>query len=148
MQKTLAAVATVMLLATPAFADPVEYVRVCDAFGTGFFYIPGTETCVNPDTGETRRDSENGVVYGQTEVAKEAQQATEGVAIGIAMSNATVDAGKTFGAAANIGTYGGEVALGLSAAIKASDGLTFNGAVGVGLGGGNVAGRGGVNFSW
>ena len=26
--------------------DPMEYVRVCDAFGTGFFYIPGTETCL------------------------------------------------------------------------------------------------------
>jgi hypothetical protein len=24
----------------------MEYVRVCDAFGTGFFYIPGTETCL------------------------------------------------------------------------------------------------------
>lgn len=27
-------------------AAPVEYVRVCSAFGTGFFYIPGTETCL------------------------------------------------------------------------------------------------------
>ncbi|HSM41932.1 MAG TPA: porin, partial [Afifellaceae bacterium] len=27
-------------------AEPVEYVRICDAFGTGFFYIPGTETCL------------------------------------------------------------------------------------------------------
>ena len=26
--------------------EAVEYVRVCDAFGTGFFYIPGTETCL------------------------------------------------------------------------------------------------------
>ena len=26
--------------------DPVEYVRVCDAFGSGFFFIPGTETCL------------------------------------------------------------------------------------------------------
>ena len=26
--------------------EPVEYVRVCDAFGTGYFYIPGTETCL------------------------------------------------------------------------------------------------------
>ncbi|NJR13822.1 MAG: porin, partial [Phyllobacteriaceae bacterium] len=26
--------------------EPVEYVRVCDAFGAGFFYIPGTETCL------------------------------------------------------------------------------------------------------
>jgi hypothetical protein len=26
--------------------EPLEYVRVCDAFGTGYFYIPGTETCL------------------------------------------------------------------------------------------------------
>ncbi len=40
---------------TPVFAadaivaaepEPVEYVRVCDAYGTGYFYIPGTETCL------------------------------------------------------------------------------------------------------
>ena len=33
--------------------DPVEYVRVCDAFGNGFFYIPGTETCLGL-SGEVR----------------------------------------------------------------------------------------------
>ncbi|MBB3657345.1 hypothetical protein FHX15_002577 [Rhizobium sp. BK650] len=45
--------------------EPVEYVRVCDAYGTGYFYIPGTETClkingyirfqvnVGPSVGET-----------------------------------------------------------------------------------------------
>ncbi|WP_020185020.1 porin [Methylopila sp. 73B] len=27
-------------------AEPVEYVKVCDAYGAGFFYIPGTETCL------------------------------------------------------------------------------------------------------
>jgi hypothetical protein len=26
--------------------EPAEYVKVCDAFGTGYFYIPGTETCL------------------------------------------------------------------------------------------------------
>jgi hypothetical protein len=26
--------------------EPMEYVRVCDVYGTGFFYIPGTETCL------------------------------------------------------------------------------------------------------
>ncbi|KQR78001.1 porin [Rhizobium sp. Leaf341] len=26
--------------------EAMEYVRVCDAFGEGFFYIPGTETCL------------------------------------------------------------------------------------------------------
>jgi len=26
--------------------EPVEFVRVCDAYGSGFFFIPGTETCI------------------------------------------------------------------------------------------------------
>lgn len=27
-------------------AAPIEYVRVCGAYGTGFFFIPGTDTCL------------------------------------------------------------------------------------------------------
>ena len=27
-------------------AEPVQYVRICDTFGAGFFYIPGTQTCL------------------------------------------------------------------------------------------------------
>ena len=27
-------------------AAPIEYVRICDAYGAGFFYIPGTQTCL------------------------------------------------------------------------------------------------------
>ena len=47
--------ATVALAATGAQAadaiviaepEPVEYVRVCDVYGAGYFYIPGTETCL------------------------------------------------------------------------------------------------------
>src|SRR6185312_2630118 len=26
--------------------EPAEYVRICDVYGTGYFYIPGTETCL------------------------------------------------------------------------------------------------------
>lgn len=26
--------------------EPVEYVQVCDTYGDGYFYIPGTETCL------------------------------------------------------------------------------------------------------
>ena len=29
-----------------AAPEPMEYVKVCDAFGTGYFYIPGSETCL------------------------------------------------------------------------------------------------------
>ncbi len=27
-------------------AEPVEYVRICDTWGAGYFYIPGTQTCL------------------------------------------------------------------------------------------------------
>jgi hypothetical protein len=42
--------------------EPMEYVRVCDAFGTGYFYIPGTETCLRVG-GRVRFDAEYGSVY-------------------------------------------------------------------------------------
>lgn len=30
----------------PLAPEPADYVRVCDVYGSGFFYIPGTETCM------------------------------------------------------------------------------------------------------
>ncbi|MEP1209009.1 MAG: porin [Rhizobiaceae bacterium] len=39
--------------AVTAEPEPVEHVRVCDMYGTGFFYIPGTERCL-VITGELR----------------------------------------------------------------------------------------------
>src|SRR4051794_735994 len=26
--------------------EPAEYVRICDVYGAGYYYIPGTETCL------------------------------------------------------------------------------------------------------
>ena len=39
--------------------EPVEYVRVCDAYGEGYFYIPGTETCMRI-SGYVRADIKGG----------------------------------------------------------------------------------------
>src|SRR5438874_5955367 len=30
----------------PVKAKAVEYVRICSLYGAGFFYIPGTDTCL------------------------------------------------------------------------------------------------------
>lgn len=55
MKKILAASVTVLAMSQVASAadtivapepEAVEYVRVCDAYGKGYFYIPGTETCL------------------------------------------------------------------------------------------------------
>jgi hypothetical protein len=43
----LAAVATASAADLPSKkAAPVEYVKVCPTYGPGFFYIPGTQTCI------------------------------------------------------------------------------------------------------
>ncbi|WP_312794083.1 porin [Tianweitania sp.] len=39
----IATAADAVVIAEP---EPLEYVRVCDVYGEGFFYIPGTETCL------------------------------------------------------------------------------------------------------
>lgn len=41
---TLCAV-LVMVSAGPAAAVPVQYVRICDAYGAQYYYIPGTDKC-------------------------------------------------------------------------------------------------------
>src|ERR1700704_5488434 len=30
----------------PVKAKPVEYVKICNLYGAGFYYIPGTDTCI------------------------------------------------------------------------------------------------------
>jgi hypothetical protein len=42
--------------------EPVEYVRVCDVYGSGFFYLPGTETCLKI-SGYVRVDIRGGDYY-------------------------------------------------------------------------------------
>jgi len=50
-------------IASNSYATPVEYVKVCSFYGAEFFYLPGTDTCFNPTTGETRQATEGGVWY-------------------------------------------------------------------------------------
>ena len=43
--------------------EPMEYVRICDVYGAGFFYIPGTENCLKIG-GYYRYEVQTGDVYG------------------------------------------------------------------------------------
>jgi hypothetical protein len=40
------AVATAQAADLPVKAKPVEYVKVCSLYGAGFWYVPGTDTCI------------------------------------------------------------------------------------------------------
>ena len=49
----------------PVKAKAVEYVRICSLYGAGFFYIPGTDTCIKLG-GYLRVDTTfNGGTYGR-----------------------------------------------------------------------------------
>src|SRR5215831_8211002 len=49
----------------PLKAKAVEYVKVCSLYGAGFFYIPGTDTCIKLG-GYLRLDTTfNGGIYDQ-----------------------------------------------------------------------------------
>lgn len=143
--KIVAIAAGSVLLCSAAFAVPVEYVRVCSLFGSGYAYAPGTDTCVNVLTGETRRVTEDGVVSGTVDFLKDA---SEGTALGLALEGAVIDPGKTHGIAANIGTFNGETAFGIGAAMQVGSGVSLSGAYGIGLHRGTSGGRVGINYSW
>ncbi|MGB3898339.1 MAG: porin, partial [Mesorhizobium sp.] len=51
--------------------EPAEYVRVCDVYGAGYFYIPGTETCLRVG-GLIRQD-----IFGGSLVASDRQDLTD-----------------------------------------------------------------------
>ena len=42
----LAVTATASAADLPVKAKPVQYVKVCSLYGAGFYYIPGTDTCL------------------------------------------------------------------------------------------------------
>ena len=54
------AAAVVAVTGSAAAGAPVEYVRVCDLYGSGFFYAPGTDTCVNTATNDARQQTPGG----------------------------------------------------------------------------------------
>lgn len=119
---------------------------MCDLYGTQYFYIPGTETCVNASTGETRRETENGTFYSQIELADRLDNLELRMADNlnyIAISNALQDpdlvAGERFGLKMNWGTAGSRHAFGLSGAIVVHEGFTGDGR-------GRVTGSGAVAF--
>lgn len=57
---SMTAAAAMLLIAPASHAAPVEYVRVCSIYGSGFHYIPGTDTCLNDVTGDARQQTEAG----------------------------------------------------------------------------------------
>lgn len=142
-------------------AQPIEYVRVCDLYGVGFFYIPGTDQCLRPETGEIRYETEDGTVFSQTAIARRLdaveellEEAEEGVAIANALENPDLTGSERFGVAINWGQFEGSNAFGFAATGVVADDL-FNGSTRLGVSGavavgesGGFGSRASLQLSW
>jgi hypothetical protein len=90
--------------------EPLEYVRVCDAFGTGFFYIPGTETCLKfggyirfqTNFGRDRSGTSDWDSFTRAQFEVDTRTDTElGALRGFIGFRGNADAGSSFGDGAN-----------------------------------------------
>jgi hypothetical protein len=177
MRKILAGVALLLLgmLARSPDAAAVEYVKVCSLYGAGFYYIPGTDQCYNPITGDVRQQTAYGTLrtlspmasdiavlqsqVGALQGAQQAMQArfdaefrnaNDGSAIAMALEDPYLTESEHFGVKVNWGNYMSSNALGVTfagvLAERGSNRLTLSG--GVAFTGSNVGGHAGLQFSW
>jgi hypothetical protein len=135
-------------------ANAQEYVYLCDRYGVGFFYIPGTEQCYKPDTGEIRYETEDGTVFTETAFAARVRELEAQSAISIALEDPDLVAGERFGIKLNWGATETADAIGLTGAILLGDSLAAGGTRMIGTGGlgfaegGYVGARFGLQVNW
>ncbi|WP_245478420.1 MULTISPECIES: porin [unclassified Mesorhizobium] len=148
-------------LSVPALAAPVEYVRVCSLYGARYYYSPGTDTCINADTGETRRVTEDGVVVGKTALASKVDdidgrvaRAFESASVASALISPDFVQGEHFGVRVNWGNAGQSNAMGVTGAAVLGEGFLpggtgrLTGAAGVAFSGKTVGGNAGLQLTW
>lgn len=133
------AAAATFTLGRNADAAPVEYVRVCNLWGAGYFYIPGTDIC------------QNGNAIGQTEnaVSSATTSAYRGVAISSSIVAPFMPSTANYAVSAHWATFSGQNALGLGGLARVSNTNFFlSGGVGAATSGGSPVGRAGFMYAW
>jgi hypothetical protein len=157
----LAALSATVGAITPGFAQPVQYVKVCSLYGPQYYYSPGTDTCINADTGVTKTQTANGTVTSKTALAQSVDdidnrvaRAFENSSIAAALTSPDLVAGEHFGVRVNWGNAGMSNAMGLTGAAVLGEGLfaggggRLTGTAGVAFAGHSVGGNAGLQLTW
>lgn len=137
-----AAIASATLLPQAGQAAPVEYVRICETYGAGYFYIPGTDRCYNPENGKLRYyDEEAGrEVVTETPFAARIRELEAQAAIANSLEDPDLVEGERFGFRVNWGATETANAVGVTGAILLGDNLSPSGGM-------RLMGTGGLGFS-
>jgi hypothetical protein len=108
---------------TPSQAQPVQYVRVCDAYGAAFFYIPGTDTCLNATQ----------IVDNQFAIARANTRAATGVAMAASLVAPYLPTGTNFAVSGHWAGFDGQHAGGFSGLMRVSGNFVFSAGFALGL---------------
>jgi hypothetical protein len=100
--------ALVASAAAPPPASAVEYLQVCSGAGAGYFYIPGTSTCVNAYQ----------ISANQFDLARDFSRALTGIAMTSALVTPFIPDKSRFAVSLHVATYEGANAVGLAGAIR------------------------------
>jgi hypothetical protein len=158
----------IVTTSTAAGEGPMEYVIICQDYGDNYFKSPGTETCVNAQTGETRKETEDGTQIGSTVLKSRVddierrinnafsdiyRQLHEEASIAAALADPDLVAGERFGIRLNWANAGSANAFAFTGAAVLRDGLfgetgRLTGSAGIGFSGGTVGGRAGLQLTW
>jgi hypothetical protein len=124
--RSIIAVATFLLAglaATPSQAQPVEYVRVCSIYGAAFFYIPGTDTCVNARQ----------IVDNQFAIARANTRAATGTAMAASLVAPWLPTGTNFAVSNHWAGFDGQHAVGVHGLMRISGNFVFSAGFAAGL---------------
>jgi len=103
------------LAVTPSHAQ-VQYVPICSIYGAAFFYIPGTDTCVNARQ----------IVDNQFAIARAATRAATGTAMAASLVNPFLPNGTNFAVSMHWAGFDGQHAVGVSGLMRLVGNLSFS----------------------
>jgi hypothetical protein len=123
----LATAVLVLAIPTPGHAA-VEYERICSLYGANFFYIPGTDTCVNAAQ----------TVQSQFDLARQMTRASTGTAMAASLVNPFLPDGTNYAISTHWAVFDGQHAAGFVGMIRVYGNLSLTMGLALGLDRGNL----------
>src|SRR5512138_3921354 len=117
------AIAVLTLITSVPSRAAVEYMKICSLYGAGFFYIPGTDTCVNA----------NQTVTDQFALARGLTRAATGSAMAAALVNPWLPKGTNYAISTHWAVFDGQHAAGFAGLIRLHGNLALSAGVAFGL---------------
>jgi hypothetical protein len=112
--------------ATPSSA--VEYVKICSLYGEGYFYIPGSDNCVNA----------NQINASQFAIGRDLARMETGVALAGSLVTPFLPENTNYAISTHWANFEGKDALGVAGLIRLQGNLMLSGGVAAGLNQGGV----------